>query len=372
VVHEAEEDRSDRDRGGLRHGERHLEDGVGAALEVAGRAALQQGHGADDDPRQAGAEQDGAGQDDRQRGRGQHRQGGGGDRHAQRAGPAFAGAGHERGRGEPGGHRAHALHGQEHAEEGGGAVQALVDDGEEHGFAEAERDDGQRAGDDKAAQGRGGAHVGEAGAKLGPRGPHGGLALGFRDAHEGQRGGRAEEGQRVQGGHRGSAEDREERGPGERREQTQALAQRLQRGVAVADELAGKHRDEQRGLPGAEDHGRRAQREHHGVDDPHVAGIVDERERGDGGGAREVDGDQQRSLTDAIDEQAGDRRGQLGEEEGEERQAGSAAAAGQLLDPYAHGQGERKVAEEREPLAGEVQPRVPQREEASHAQSSTR
>jgi hypothetical protein len=344
VVHEAEEDRSDRDRGGLRHGERHLEDGVGAALQVAGRAALQQGHGADDDPRQAGAEQDGPGQDDRQRGRGQQRQGGGGDRHAQRAGPAFARAGHDRGRREPGRHRAHALHGQEDAEEGGRTVQALVDDGEEHGLAEAERDDGQRAGDDEPAQGRGGSHVREAGAELGPRGSRDSLALRFRDAHEGQRGGRAEEGQRVQGGHRGSAEHREQRGAGERREQTQALAQGLQRRVAVADELARKHRDEQGGLPGAEDHGRGAQREHDGVDDPHVAGVVDQHERRDGEGAGEVDGDQQRSLTDAIDEQAGDRRGQLGEQEGEERQAGGAAAAGQLLDPHAHGQRQREVA----------------------------
>ena len=61
MVDEPDEGRAHGHGGGLRDGQGHLEDGVGAALEVGRRAALKQRDGADDDPGQAGAE------DERQR-----------------------------------------------------------------------------------------------------------------------------------------------------------------------------------------------------------------------------------------------------------------------------------------------------------------
>jgi hypothetical protein len=73
-------------------------------------------------------------------------------------------------------------------------------------------------------------------------------------AQERQRGCGREEGGGVEAGHRGAAEPREQSGAGQRRQQPQALAQGLDRGVAVSDQRAGEHLDQQRRLAGAQHH----------------------------------------------------------------------------------------------------------------------
>jgi hypothetical protein len=347
----------------LREGEDHLEHGVGAALERARREALQQRHRADHDPRQPGAEGDRAGKDDGDARGGEQRQGDGPGRHPERAGVALADLGHQCGSGQPGGDGAQALDGEEDAEERRRPVEAIVHDGKDDRLAQAQGDDGHSPGAYEAAQVGGGADVGEAGAEL-ARVRRDALATAIarraRSApaaptHRGQCGGGSQEARRIEGGDGRAAERREEAGAGERREQAQRFAQRLHGGVAVADQLGREDRDEESGLAGAQERRRGAERGHHGVDDPDVAGVVDEEERGDGGGAREVDHDEQRALRQAVHEQARDRRRELGEEEGAEREAGGAVAAGERLDPRAHGEGEREVAEERECLASEVE-----------------
>jgi hypothetical protein len=50
VVDESDEPCADGDRGGLRDGQRRLEDRVGAALQVRRRAALKQRDRPDEDP----------------------------------------------------------------------------------------------------------------------------------------------------------------------------------------------------------------------------------------------------------------------------------------------------------------------------------
>jgi hypothetical protein len=372
MVDQAHEHGAGSHRGGLRHSERHLEHGVGASLQVGGRAALQQCDCADHDPAQAGAEDDRAGEDDRRRRGREHRQRRGGDRHAERAGAALCGSRHQPRRREAGGDRAGALDGEEHAEERGGAVQAVVDHGEEDRFAQAERDDRERARNDEPAQDGCRAHVGEAGAELLAGQADRALPARLTGSHEsdGSRGG--EEGERVEPGDGGAPEGCEDAGAGERREEPQALAQGLDRRVAVSDEFAGQHRHQQRRLSRSEHRRGRAERQHDRIDDPDVTGVVNQRERRDGDRAEEVDRDEQRPLAEAIDEQAGGGRGELGEDEREEGEAGGAVAAGQLLHPDAHGQREGEIAEQGERLASEIEPCVAQREELAHAQSSPR
>jgi hypothetical protein len=144
VVDEPDERRADGDGRGLRHGQRHLENRVGAALQVRRGAALQQRDGADDDPREAGAEQDRARQDHSDRRCREQRKADGGERHPEHAAAAFARPRHDGRRRRPRGHGAGPLHRQQHAEEGGRAVQAVVHDGEEDRLAEPERGHGER------------------------------------------------------------------------------------------------------------------------------------------------------------------------------------------------------------------------------------
>ena len=75
---------------------------------------------------------------------------------------------------------------------------------------------------------------------------------------------------------------------------------------------------------------------------------------------------------DPVHQPARQRRGELREREGEEHEARGAVRAGELLDPHAHRQPQGGVAEERQALAGEVQPRVAGGQQTAHRQSPRR
>lgn len=199
-------------------------------------------------------------------------------------------------------------------------MEPVVDDGEQNRLAESESDDRDGTGADEPAQVGRGADVGEPGAELAPAGApraRGAFAAPGparracfappAPSHRCERGGRGEEGRRIERGDGRAADRGEQPRARQRRQQPQRLAHALQGGVAVTHELAREDGDEEGGLAGALEGGRGAERGHHRVDDPHIAGVVDEHERRDGERAGEVDRDEQRPLGEAIDQQAGDR-----------------------------------------------------------------
>jgi hypothetical protein len=93
---------------------------------------------------------------------------------------------------------------------------------------------------------------------------------------------------------------------------------------------------------------------------------VDRQQRKDGRCRGEVGHDQQAAPPDAIDEHPGGRRRELRKRDREDDQARGAAGPGQLLGPDTQRQPHRRVTEQRQRLAGEVQPRVAAGEQAPH------
>jgi hypothetical protein len=141
--------------------------------------------------------------------------------------------------------------------------------------------------------------------------------------------------------------------------------------VCLGQLVGGQHRREQRRPAGAEHGERDTVGRGDRVQDPDVPAVVHEQQRQDRGGGREVRDDQQRPPPHAVDEHPEQRRDQLRRGEEEEDHAGGGARAGQLLGPDAEREPERRVTEDRQRVAGHVQPHVAAGEDAPHRQSTT-
>ena len=129
--------------------------------------------------------------------------------------------------------------------------------------------------------------------------------------------------------------------------------------LASASSSSRQQGGQQRRLAGAEHRVREPVDGGDRVEDPDVAAVVDEQQRQHGRSGGEVGDDQQPPARDAVDEQAGQRREQRRRGDEEHDHAGGRAAAGQHLGPHAERQPHRAVAEQRERLAGDVEPHVP-------------
>jgi hypothetical protein len=79
----------------------------------------------------------------------------------------------------------------------------------------------------------------------------------------------------------------------------------------------------------------------------------------------EVDRDQEPAARGAVDEDAAERREHGGGDDGEEREARGGVRASELLGPDAEHEEHRAVAEERQRLPGEQEPRVAHAEQGA-------
>ncbi len=119
-------------------------------------------------------------------------------------------------------------------------------------------------------------------------------------------------------------------------------------------------------LPGAQERVGEPVEEGHEVDQPELVFAVNEQQKQNDCPGGEVAPEQQGAPRQPVDDQARERGQEGGDDEGEEHEAGFAVAPGQHLDPDAHGEEHRRVAEEREGLADEVAAGVAVAEEVSH------
>jgi hypothetical protein len=181
-----------------------------------------------------------------------------------------------------------------------------------------------------------------------------------------QRGERDQERRRVQQRHGPPAGHGVEADAGHRRDEPQPLAHGLQDGVGRAEQLGREHRGQQRGLAGGQQRVGRAVGHRHEVDDPQVPAVVDGQQRQHGQGGQRIHPQQQRAAAHTVDEQAGQRRRDLGRGDAEDDHRAGGRAAGQLARPQGQRQPQGGVAEQRERLADEIQPRVAQPEQAAH------
>ncbi len=162
----------------------------------------------------------------------------------------------------------------------------------------------------------------------------------------------------IQDGDPMTADDDEESGAHERRDQSKTLANRSQEAVGVAELLRRQQHGQERGLGRTDEVAGEAVEEHREVDDPHVRRVVDEEQQHHQCGTQEVHADERGTSPHAVDHHAGDRREERGQGKEEEGQAGLGVRVRQLLDPDAEGEEHRGVAEEREALPDEIDPRV--------------
>ena len=185
-------------------------------------------------------------------------------------------------------------------------------------------------------------------------------------AHAPEEEGRRREGGGVEHGDGAAAEHGIEAGPRERRDDPQALARGREHAVRLREELLREHDLEQRRAGGVEDGAEGPVGERDRVDQPGVAAVVDEQQHEHERAEHAVGDDHQRPPAHPVGEQPTERREQRARGEGEERQPGERARAGQRLHPDREDDQHRPVAERRQRLAGEQQPGVAVREEGAH------
>ena len=187
----------------------------------------------------------------------------------------------------------------------GGSVQPDADHRERDGLEEPERDDDQQARGQDLADHRGGPRVADArGHLIEP------VLLAADGFHlgdvQGERGGGCNE-------ERAGVDDRnctttlpcEESRPGNRSDEADALPERLQDAVGIAEQFLRQHLAKQRGFSRAENAIRHSIQHHHEVDQPHLVASVHQQQEEDAGAERKVGRDQEWTLLQAVDEHAG-------------------------------------------------------------------
>jgi len=245
VVHLGDEDRPEGDRERLRHRDQRVSGRGGPSLQFVGRPALQERDETDDDQRQAGPEDDGAREDGREV-RHHEEDGAGSEQQQAEAHDGPLAQASDRARRHDSAHDgSHSLHGDHDTEERGGSVQPLADDGESDRLKKPDHEAGDRRRDHGLAQDDVSPQVSRPRRDLGPAMllERGGSLLVHADAAE--RSGGDEERPRVDEGDGATAEGGEQPGAGQRPEQPQALADRLEEAVRITEQVVVQHRDEQ-------------------------------------------------------------------------------------------------------------------------------
>ncbi|MCW3066182.1 MAG: hypothetical protein JWN32_3354 [Solirubrobacterales bacterium] len=245
-------------------------------------------------------------------------------------------------------------------------MQPLIDHREHERLAEADHEHRDRDGEDDPAQ--------DPGRKDVPR-PRGELArqvvlarrrrrLPDPQPGEAERGDRERDG--VEARDHAAAHPGEQRRADQRREQAHALAERLEQRVGVPEQLLGDHHREERRLRRGEHRVAGAVEGGHDVEQPHVAAVVHQQQEEDARREHQIRHDHQRAPAHAIDEEAAERRERGRREDRQERQAGRRVRAGQRLRPHAEHEEHRAVAEGRQRLTRDEEPRVAVGEEPPH------
>ena len=117
--------------------------------------------------------------------------------------------------------------------------------------------------------------------------------------------------------------------------------------------------------------GGQAVAEHDQIDQPHLAGIVDQQQEQDQDRGGEVRDDQHRTAAQPVGQHSADRADQAAQREHEEGQGRRRRTPRQHPDLKAHGEPECEVADGGQELPGYEEPGVPLRVEAPHAGSSS-
>ena len=269
-------------------------------------------------------------------------------------------------RGHAAGDCADALQRGEHSEERRGPVQALVEDREDHRLGEPHHEQADTAGEDDLSQHRRPQDVTRPGEQLRYEIVLVALELRLGRAQEQERDDNRDEAGGIENGHGATARRGVDAGTGERCDQPQPLAHRLEHPVRLAEQLARQDHGHQ-GRPGRRrERPRRAVEHDHGIQQPEVAAVVHEEEQQDHEGLRAVRPDHHAPPRQAVDDEPRDGREQRRQGEREEDEAGGGIAAGQILRPDAKDDEHRPVAEDGQRPAGEEDTRVADAEHAAH------
>jgi hypothetical protein len=94
--------------------------------------------------------------------------------------------------------------------------------------------------------------------------------------------------------------------------------------------------------------------------------VVDREQRQDGERGERVDREQHGAAADPVDQQPGQRRCELRRDHAQDHQTRRGARAGQVLGPEAEREPQRRIAEQRERLAGEEEASVAMGQQPPH------
>jgi len=158
----------------------------------------------------------------------------------------------------------------------------------------------------------------------------------------------------------------EQPGAGQGGDQAQGLLRRTQSAVGVGKQFGGDHDSQQCRLGRVEHRMRQPVEGHHDIYQPYLSRAVDGQEKQHDPAGKSIDGDQQRTTAQPVDNQARGWREEARRGEEEEGKPRGSVAVREGLDPDAHGEPQARVAEEREDLAGQVYAGVAVAQDPAH------